>query len=145
MGTHHDPNVTATKSVRRPAWPVVLATVAALAAPLIYFPLIDNTVVRSTAWPTFLIAAIAAVSAVLYARLDERVWVRFLAGVNAALLLIFAGAFFWLAALPAPQTAANMLETAKDFTLKDARGRDVTLSDEYRSGPVLLVFYRGFW
>lgn len=34
---------------------------------------------------------------------------------------------------------------APDFTLKDTSGSEVTLSEELKEGPVVLVFYRGIW
>src|ERR1700733_15046086 len=34
---------------------------------------------------------------------------------------------------------------APDFTLPDATGTPVTLSDRLRDGPVVLIFYRGGW
>lgn len=34
---------------------------------------------------------------------------------------------------------------APDFSLPDAAGRDVCLSDLLKSGPVVLAFYRGHW
>lgn len=36
-------------------------------------------------------------------------------------------------------------ERAPDFTLEDSRGRPVRLSEQLRSGPVLLTFFRGDW
>ncbi len=36
-------------------------------------------------------------------------------------------------------------ERAPDFTLADAFGADVTLSELYARGPVVLTFYRGEW
>ena len=36
-------------------------------------------------------------------------------------------------------------DTVPDFTLKDQNGRQVTLSEARRIGPVVLVFYRGYW
>ena len=36
-------------------------------------------------------------------------------------------------------------ETAPDFTLEDQRGRRVTLSEASAKGPVVVVFYRGYW
>lgn len=34
---------------------------------------------------------------------------------------------------------------APDFTLNNAFGQAVTLSEQYKKGPVILVFYRGAW
>lgn len=45
--------------------------------------------------------------------------------------------------LPAPGLRPG--ETAPDFTLPDAAGRNVTLSALLKEGPVVLVFYRGAW
>ncbi len=39
----------------------------------------------------------------------------------------------------------HMGETAPDFTLPDAYGKPVTLSDLLKTGPVILTFYRGDW
>jgi len=36
-------------------------------------------------------------------------------------------------------------DRAPDFTLPSADGADVSLSGLLRSGPVVLVFYRGHW
>ncbi|WP_428912319.1 peroxiredoxin-like family protein [Niallia sp. Krafla_26] len=36
-------------------------------------------------------------------------------------------------------------EQAPDFTLKDATGADITLFEELKKGPVILIFYRGEW
>lgn len=36
-------------------------------------------------------------------------------------------------------------EKAPDFTLEDQHGRRVTFSEAYAKGPVVLVFYRGYW
>ncbi|WP_274652852.1 redoxin domain-containing protein [Paenibacillus humicola] len=39
----------------------------------------------------------------------------------------------------------NIGDKAPDFTLEDATGKPVTLSEELAKGPVILVFYRGEW
>ena len=52
------------------------------------------------------------------------------------------------AALTAEQAAEAALgvgDTAPDFSLPDAMGRPVSLSEMLRSGPVVLTFYRGSW
>jgi len=42
-------------------------------------------------------------------------------------------------------TPVGIGETAPDFTLEDQSGNKVTLSSARNSGPVVLVFYRGYW
>ncbi|WP_435693381.1 peroxiredoxin-like family protein [Rubritalea sp.] len=42
-------------------------------------------------------------------------------------------------------TALNVGDTAPDFTLKNAVGKDVTLSTLLTDGPVILTWYRGSW
>lgn len=46
-------------------------------------------------------------------------------------------------AMPDPGLVVG--ERAPDFTLPDARGEPVTLSELLRTGPVVLTFYRGAW
>ncbi len=41
--------------------------------------------------------------------------------------------------------ARKVGETAPDFTLKNASGHDISLSDELKKGPVILNWYRGGW
>ncbi|MBX3394986.1 MAG: redoxin domain-containing protein [Phycisphaerae bacterium] len=47
--------------------------------------------------------------------------------------------------LPPPSRAWAVGEEVPDFTLPDQDGRQVSLADYRGKGPVLLVFYRGFW
>ena len=42
-------------------------------------------------------------------------------------------------------TPIGIGDVAPGFTLPDQSGREVTLSDARRTGPVVLVFYRGYW
>ncbi len=44
-----------------------------------------------------------------------------------------------------PDPGLKVGETAPDFTLPNANGREVRLSDLLAQGPVVLVFYRGAW
>lgn len=44
-----------------------------------------------------------------------------------------------------PQRSRRPGEAAPDVTLPDAHGRPVRLSDVWRKGPLVLVFYRGGW
>ncbi len=44
-----------------------------------------------------------------------------------------------------PSPGLKVGELAPDFTLPDAQGNPVTLSDALDDGPVILAFYRGAW
>jgi peroxiredoxin len=41
--------------------------------------------------------------------------------------------------------ALKMGEIAPDFTLKNATGKKITLSEEIKGGPIILTWYRGGW
>lgn len=43
------------------------------------------------------------------------------------------------------EKAKNIGDTAPDFTLTNATGQSVTLSEELKKGPVVLTWYRGGW
>ena len=55
------------------------------------------------------------------------------------------GSFEKLAASRVAASAKAVGEAASDFTLPNAIGRPVSLSDLRRRGPVVLSFYRGGW
>jgi cytochrome oxidase Cu insertion factor (SCO1/SenC/PrrC family) len=42
-------------------------------------------------------------------------------------------------------TAIGIGDAAPDFTLEDQNHTQITLSDARSHGPVVLVFYRGYW
>jgi len=62
----------------------------------------------------------------------------------AAAGLLFAYVFVISYQMPAESQTTAALETAPDFTLDDANGNPVSLSD-FRGKKVVLSFYRGFW
>jgi hypothetical protein len=67
------------------------------------------------------------------------------ATINVALAALFAYYVFGLSSgLPGAAGAPRVGQLAPDFALTDHRGRTVRLAD-LRGGPVVLVFYRGFW
>ena len=81
----------------------------------------------------------------LGAVLRDRRWRIRLAGVfNIVLLSAFTYAFFWAAALPAPDVV-TIGAPAPEFVLPDQHGSPVMLAEYREAGPVLLVFYRGHW
>ena len=56
-------------------------------------------------------------------------------------LLIFAGAI----SAQTPKVVLKVGDKAPDFALPNGDGKTVSLSDYTTRGPVVLVFYRGFW
>ena len=75
----------------------------------------------------------------------RRRWPSILAVGESLMTLFFVGALFGLLRLPPAPEAPPALAAAPDFTLPDQDGNPVTLSSFRGRGPVLLVFYRGFW
>lgn len=122
-------------------WPGVLLAVV---GPGVYFFLLDDAFLRSTGVAAFVLMVPGAVLGLLAALRDGRWKVRLPGLFSVLMLAAFAGSFFWLLRLPAP-AGLDDLRTAPDFTLPDHLGREFTLSKALIEGPVLLVFYRGFW
>lgn len=131
----------------RPQWRGVVALVSLLVLSVfsnaIYPPLLSIPSIRSTAWPVFAIMIACAVASLVLARRWRRPLTWVIAGVNTALPLSFAGAFFGLLALPHvdPRVGTQF----PDFTLRDQNERPVALAEVLSQGPALLVFYRGHW
>jgi len=75
-----------------------------------------------------------------------RRWLTVSALVVSVLLLALAG-FFHFVAMRVPVTPTQLVvgQPAPDFTLPDAAGRPVRLSDYRGRQAVVLVFYRGYW
>lgn len=132
------------KSVRRAGGQAVIATLLTLGGPIAYILLLDNARMRASGAPAFgLMAAGAALG--LGAILHDKRWRIRLPGMfNIVLLSGFIYAFFWAAALPAPDVV-TIGEPAPEFVLPDQHGSPVMLAEYRDAGPVLLVFYRGHW
>lgn len=109
-----------------------------------YYFLLPHPWSRSTGIPSFVILAVACILGITAARSDRRRRIVAVAVVNVALTLLFALGFFVLSAVPADQGFAG-LTVAPDFALSDHLDRPVQLREALAGGPVLLVFYRGFW
>ncbi len=133
---------TASTTGNRGKW-CALGLLLTLAGGVVYGVLLGQPFSRSTGLPTFVLM-LAGVAIGLYAAAgDRRGWVRVAAGVDVLLLAGFAGYLFVFARLPA--SAQADLAMAPDFTLPDHEKQDITLSEQWARGPVLLVFYRGHW
>ena len=91
-------------------------------------------------------ALATALAALGVARTQRRRWPAWLVLGFSALLLIAGAWFNFVAArVPATPTALNVGERAPDFTLPDATGRPVSLTEYRGKKPVVIVFYRGHW
>jgi hypothetical protein len=114
-----------------------------MASPFAWAVTLDNAFLRSTGIASWACLALGIALGVASIRIDARRWVRVMFGVDVAIVALFAVTYFNFPRLPAPQSPA--LERAPDFELTASDGTRVHLADELARGPVLLVFYRGYW
>jgi hypothetical protein len=123
------------------SWLSVLLAVIGAAA---YMVLIDVPFLRRTGLVSFGLFGLATVLGILGARRGPKAWpwigpaLGVLMGVGLAYYL------FIFAILPQSQ-GLDSLAVAPNFTTLDHTGTPVTLYETLASGPVLLVFYRGYW
>ena len=121
----------------------VLSALAVVLAPLSWAWTIDSPFLRSTGLTAWLLLAVALALSFSAAGVDRRWWVRAVAWLELGVLALFAWLYFGFSRLPA--TSPRELERAPDFTLPDHLGRPVHLAEALAAGPVLLVFFRGWW
>ena len=69
---------------------------------------------------------------------------KILIGVGVLLVVLITVAAIGLFVYPKAQILSATHQLAPDFTLKDAEGKDFTLSS-LRGHNVVLYFYRGYW
>lgn len=132
------------QSPGRRTWSALAGLLLALAGPVSYVAFLDQPFLRATGAAGFALLILGTLIGWMAATRDRRKWVRGAAIFNTLLLGLFAYGLFGLSALPESQSFAAM-SSPPDFTLPDENNRPVKLSDTYSAGPVLLVFYRGFW
>ncbi|YCM43274.1 peroxiredoxin-like family protein [Verrucomicrobiaceae bacterium 227] len=95
--------------------------------------------------------ALALVSSVFTANsqtLREKLAAREAAGsgrVNPERKAIYAKGIAAIAEAKTVEGARKVGDVAPEFTLKDALGKEVSLSEELKNGPVVLTWYRGGW
>jgi hypothetical protein len=114
-----------------------VAFVALLSLPSVPVPI-------RPAW--YLAALTLAVGLAAAAVWRTRRWVT-LSALAVSVLVLALGSFFHFVAARVPGGPSGFVvgQTAPDFTLPDAAGRPVTLSDYRGKQPVVVVFYRGYW
>jgi hypothetical protein len=122
----------------------LLGLILSLAGPVAYMAFLGNAMLRATGAAGFALLIAGTLVGWIALRRDKRRRVRIAAGFDVFLLMLYTVGLFWLSALPgSPAFAA--LAAPPDFTLPDETNHPTKLSDAYAAGPVLLVFYRGFW
>jgi hypothetical protein len=123
-----------------------MGLLCALAAMPAYMVLMDIPLVRSTALPTWALLVLGCGLSLVAVSKDRRWWIWAIAGVTTLMLIGAPIAWFVLARLPTPDSALPAAGAViADFTLPDESGIPVSIAQEFARGPVLLVFYRGFW
>lgn len=123
----------------------IVGLVCALAAMPAYFMLMDFPLLRSTGLPTWIGLGLGCILAVYAAIADRRWWVRSIGGVCGFMLVASVAAWFGMGALPKSSGTPIVGSPAPVFSLPGSDGRPVVLAEQVATGPVLLVFYRGFW
>jgi cytochrome oxidase Cu insertion factor (SCO1/SenC/PrrC family) len=120
---------------------VVFSLIALALAPFSWFWSIDDAALRASGATVWVMLTSALFLGLTAAWRDARLWVRAVVALELVVGALFLWGFFAFARLP----QAVPPRYAPDFTLPDHEGRPVTLSEELRKGPVLLVFFRGHW
>ncbi len=124
---------------------VAVGLLATLAGGVSYFLLLTVPWIRNYAVPN--IALVIIGTALCFRAVSKKRSKLVISGtVLSSLVAVgFLLSLFVLMRLPAPQKSFAVGDELPDFTLPNQDERDVTLSDYRGRGPVLLVFYRGFW
>ena len=69
---------------------------------------------------------------------------KILIGIAALFVVLSVAIALQLYVYPKAKITSATQQTAPDFTLRDATGKDFTLSSQ-RGHKVVLYFYRGYW
>lgn len=118
--------------------------VLCLAGGLSYFFLLNYPSLRTTPVVHIAVMACGVASGVTAAVIAGRRWATCLAIAEGLLTGLFVLLLYVGFALPRSEPLADG-RLGPDFTLPDQAGRSVSLADYRGRGPMLLVFYRGFW
>jgi hypothetical protein len=141
---------------RRWNWRVWAGFALAVFAPLSYVPIFTRFAsTRDFPWANLLLFVAAGVllAGGLRRAFTEPGRYRGKVGgsIAAGLALVLFGLFAWgtfaaARSLPPGSNALRIGQTAPDFQLAGTDGKPVALSQlRHGNGPVLLIFYRGYW
>jgi hypothetical protein len=111
-----------------------------------YYFLLEVPWIRATGWPNLVVMLIGLALGIASARRARRKLTLGLVIGQVLFIALFVVSLTVFTALPEPQSSAEVASRqAPDFTLPDHTGKSVSLAEALARGPVLLVFYRGFW
>ena len=123
----------------------LLGAALALGGGISYMLLLDVVWIRSTAIPNLILMGVGTALCIRAALRPRRGWTMWLGAGGTLVTLLFVVAFFGLFRLPDAEGTPAVGTLPPDFTLADQDGTQVSLSSFRSRGPVLLVFYRGYW
>ena len=120
------------------AWVMIIASIAG------YFLFMDVPWIRSSAGPVWVALAVATGLAAYCWPRDSRKRTRVAAGGILGFAAFAIWAFFVASRLPhASAPAIGQAAPAAEFVTVE--GQNWSIAEAVRSGPLLLVFYRGHW
>ena len=122
----------------------ILGMALLLAAPFVYLALINNELQRRTALVSFVMIFAGMGLTAYSAFIDPRLWKGILATVQALMTAFAVFAWIFWAKLPSNQSPAIGM-VAPDFVTVDQNAKTFQLRPAHAKGPLLLVFYRGYW
>lgn len=112
-----------------------------------YLPLVKNPSYRGTMWPMILLIALSLLLAVYaFSKASAPVMAtRIIAGLAAVSSLAFIPVYVALLRVPATAGRPQAGQKMPGVTVVNEYGDKVFTGSFTNNGPLLLVFYRGFW
>lgn len=132
--------------IRRTAGRLALwGALVTLVSGVAYFLLIESAWIRTYAIPNIIGVLIGMTLAIRALRMSRSRTVIAAFSFAALIAVGFLGSIFILMRLPPPTHAWAVGQAVPNITLPNQDGLQVSLAAYRGKGPVLLVFYRGFW
>lgn len=135
---------------------IILGVLVTIAGGVSYYFLLDVVWLRDIGWPNIIVMLAGLALTISAGWKTRRKLTVGLAVGQTLFIALFVVSLTVFTVLPAPQrtvadssvspdAAPPSAREAPTFTLPDHTGDPVSLADTLARGPVLLVFYRGFW
>lgn len=125
----------------------ILSLILAFAGWASYLPLSKYPSYRATMWPMVLIIAVALVLAVsAFSKATEpKLATRIIAGVAGAVAVLFIPAYFFMLRVPAQGGRPQVGQKMPGINVVNEYGDKLYTASFATHGPLMLVFFRGFW